>query len=76
MPNVDFYSGYHSESDRHSSVYVCSNLRDVSYLSVGLHTGGEMHSDPTNRIGRPRQLYTGEEQRDFKNTFTNVNNCD
>jgi citrate synthase len=26
----------------------------------------EMHSDPAARIGRPRQLYTGEELRDFK----------
>ncbi|MDW2372359.1 citrate/2-methylcitrate synthase, partial [Vibrio sp. 1078-1] len=25
----------------------------------------EMHSDPLNRIGRPRQLYKGETQREF-----------
>jgi citrate synthase len=25
----------------------------------------EMHSDPDQKIGRPRQLYTGQPQREF-----------
>jgi citrate synthase len=25
----------------------------------------EMHTEPSNKIGRPRQLYTGHAKRDF-----------
>jgi citrate synthase len=64
-PNVDFYSGIILKAigipvSMFTVIFAMS--RTIGWIAHW----NEMHSDPTNRIGRPRQLYTGEEQRDFK----------
>ena len=50
-PNVDFYSGI---------------ILDALGFPVGwVSQLNEMIDDPTQRIGRPRQIYTGEAMRDY-----------
>jgi citrate synthase len=63
-PNVDFYSGL---------IYRAMGLPLEMYpvlFALGRLPGWiaqwtEMISDPDTRIGRPRQIYTGERQRDY-----------
>ncbi|GAL23673.1 citrate synthase [Vibrio variabilis] len=64
-PNVDFYSGIILKAigipvSMFTVIFAMS--RTVGWIAHW----NEMHSDPGNRIGRPRQLYTGEAMRDFK----------
>lgn len=63
-PNVDFYSGIILKAigipvSMFTVVFAMS--RTIGWIAHW----NEMHSDPQNRIGRPRQLYTGYQQRDF-----------
>ena len=63
-PNVDFYSGIIFKAmNIPSSMYtvIFALARTVGWLSHWM----EMMSDPTNRIGRPRQLFTGSAERDY-----------
>ena len=63
-PNVDFYSGiiYRALGFRPSMFTVMFAIaRTVGWVSHWQ----EMITDPEHRIGRPRQLYTGPEQRDY-----------
>jgi len=63
-PNVDFYSGIIYRAMR-----IPTNMFTVMF-ALGRLPGWiahwrEMTSDPGNRINRPRQIYTGETERDF-----------
>ncbi|WP_149140897.1 citrate synthase [Gemmobacter caeruleus] len=63
-PNVDFYSGIILDAmgfptSMFTPIFALS--RTVGWISQWR----EMIADPTQKIGRPRQLYTGETQRDY-----------
>lgn len=63
-PNVDFYSGIILKAIgilTEMFTVIFALARTVGWISHWL----EMHSGPY-KIGRPRQLYTGETQRDIK----------
>ncbi len=63
-PNVDFYSGV---------IYKALNIPEDMFtvMFAIARTAGwvshwlEMMSEPTHRIGRPRQLYTGDDKREY-----------
>jgi citrate synthase len=63
-PNVDFYSGI-----IYSALGIPRSMFTVMFAiarTVGwVAHWQEMISDPTMRIGRPRQLYTGPKKRDY-----------
>ena len=64
FPNVDFYSGIILEAmgfptSMFTPIFALS--RTVGWISQWK----EMISDPTMKIGRPRQLYRGERARDY-----------
>jgi citrate synthase len=64
-PNVDFYSGiiYKAMGFPTSMFTVLFAVaRTVGWISQWM----EMLEDPSQRIGRPRQLYTGPAQRDYR----------
>ena len=63
-PNVDFYSGIMLEA-----IGIPTSMFTVLF-SIARVVGcvahwNEMITDPSQRIGRPRQLYVGPAQRDF-----------
>jgi len=63
-PNVDFYSGIILKAmgiptSMFTALFAVS--RTVGWISQWK----EMMEDPTQRIGRPRQVYTGSPQRDY-----------
>ena len=63
-PNVDFYSGIvlsalNIPTSMFTVIFALS--RTVGWISHW----NEMISDPNQKIGRPRQLYTGAPYRDF-----------
>ena len=63
-PNVDFYSGVILNAigfptDMFTALFALA--RTVGWVAQW----NEMISDPEQKIGRPRQLYTGETQRDY-----------
>jgi citrate synthase len=63
-PNVDFYSGiiYRALGIPKSMFTVMFAIaRSVGWVAHWQ----EMIADPQGRIGRPRQLYTGPERRDY-----------
>ena len=63
-PNVDFYSGIILKAMGFPTsmfTVLFAVARTVGWISQWK----EMIEDPTQRIGRPRQLYTGPAQRDF-----------
>ena len=63
-PNVDFYSGIILKAmgfPTEMFTVLFALARTVGWVSQW----NEMISDPVQKIGRPRQLYTGEPQRDF-----------
>ena len=63
-PNVDFYSGIILKA-----IGIPTNMFTVIFAlsrTVGWSAHwNEMMSEENQKIGRPRQLYTGETQRDF-----------
>jgi citrate synthase len=62
-PNVDFYSGIvQSALGIPTSMFTCifALARTVGWIAQW----NEMISDPDQKIGRPRQLYTGHAKRD------------
>ncbi|MEM8956706.1 MAG: citrate synthase [Pseudomonadota bacterium] len=66
FPNVDFYSGIILEAmgfptSMFTPIFALS--RTVGWISQWK----EMLVDPAQKIGRPRQLYMGESQRDYVN---------
>ncbi len=63
-PNVDFYSGIIMRA-----LKIPLNMFTVMF-AIGRLPGWiaqwkEQHDDPTNRIARPRQIYTGPTKRDY-----------
>ncbi|MEM9169341.1 MAG: citrate synthase [Pseudomonadota bacterium] len=63
-PNIDFYSGITLRAlgfptDMFTVLFALA--RTVGWIAQW----SEMISDPTQRIGRPRQIYTGAEQRPY-----------
>jgi citrate synthase len=63
-PNVDFYSGIILEAMGFPTAMftpIFAISRTVGWISQWK----EMIADPTQKIGRPRQLYIGPEQRDY-----------
>lgn len=64
-PNVDFYSGIILKA-----IGIPTNMFTVIFAlsrTVGwISHWHEMMGESNQKIGRPRQLYTGESQRDFK----------
>ncbi|HET9146776.1 MAG TPA: citrate synthase [Acetobacteraceae bacterium] len=63
-PNVDFYSGIILKAMGFpTSMFtpIFALARTTGWISQWM----EMLEDPHQRIGRPRQLYTGERQRDY-----------
>ena len=63
-PNVDFYSGL-----IYKALGIPCNMFTVMF-AIARTTGWvaqwmEMITEPNQRIGRPRQLYTGSEKRDY-----------
>ena len=64
-PNVDFYSGIIFRAigiPTSMFTVLFSVARTVGWVAQW----NEMIEDPSQKIGRPRQLYTGETGRDFK----------
>ncbi len=63
-PNVDFYSGiiYRAMG---IPAQMFTVLFATARISGWIAQWKEMMEDPTNKIGRPRQLYTGYARRDF-----------
>lgn len=63
-PNVDFYSGIIYRAlgiPRNMFTVMFAIARTVGWVSHWM----EMMADPSNRIGRPRQIYQGPAQRDY-----------
>ncbi|MEX0627835.1 MAG: citrate/2-methylcitrate synthase, partial [Cucumibacter sp.] len=63
-PNVDFYSGIILDAigfptSMFTAIFALA--RTVGWVAQWK----EMIEDPTQKIGRPRQLYTGPKPRDF-----------
>jgi len=63
-PNVDFYSGiiFRAMGIPASMFTALFALARTAGWVAQWH---EMLSDPTHKIGRPRQLYTGEARREY-----------
>jgi len=64
-PNVDFYSGIIFKAIG-IPVSMFTVLFAVARTVGWISQWNEMIEDPSQRIGRPRQLYTGENKREFK----------
>ena len=63
-PNVDFYSGIIYKAlgiPVEMFTVMFAIARTAGWVSHWL----EQQEDPENRIGRPRQIYTGSVQRDY-----------
>jgi citrate synthase len=63
-PNVDFYSGITLNAMGFPSemfTVLFALARTVGWIAQWK----EMITDPSQKIGRPRQIYTGPTQRDF-----------
>ncbi len=63
-PNVDFYSGIVMRAmgiPNSMFTAIFALARTAGWIAQW----SEMHSDPEHKIGRPRQLYTGSERREF-----------
>jgi citrate synthase len=63
-PNVDFYTGLIYKAMGFPTK-MFTVLFALGRLPGWIAQWGEMAADPTTKIGRPRQLYTGETERQF-----------
>jgi citrate synthase len=63
-PNVDFYTGLIYKAMGFPTK-MFTVLFALGRLPGWIAQWGEMMADPNNKIGRPRQLYTGEAERQF-----------
>ena len=63
-PNVDFYSGVIYRAIG-IPVQMFTVLFGIGRLPGWIAHWAEMHASPSKRISRPRQVYTGQTQRDF-----------
>ncbi|WP_051110273.1 citrate synthase [Saccharomonospora halophila] len=64
-PNVDFYTGLIYRALGFPTKYF-TVLFALGRLPGWIAHWREMMTDPATKIGRPRQIYTGEKQRDYK----------
>jgi citrate synthase len=64
-PNVDFYSGITLKAMGFPTTMFTA-LFAVARTVGWIAQWTEMIGDPNQKIGRPRQLYTGEPSRDYK----------
>ncbi|PXY37208.1 citrate (Si)-synthase [Prauserella sp. PE36] len=64
-PNVDFYTGLIYRALGFPTKYF-TVLFALGRLPGWIAHWREMIQDPQTKIGRPRQIYTGEKQRDYK----------
>ncbi|KHF44118.1 type II citrate synthase [Saccharomonospora viridis] len=64
-PNVDFYTGLIYRAMGFPTRFF-TVLFALGRLPGWIAHWREMMSDPATKIGRPRQIYTGEKQRDYK----------
>jgi len=64
-PNIDFYSGITLSAMKFPTT-MFTVLFGIARTAGWLAHWSEMLNDPKNKIGRPRQLYTGKEPRKFK----------
>jgi citrate synthase len=63
-PNIDFYSGITLRAlgfPTSMFTVLFALARTVGWIAQW----GEMLEDPHQKIGRPRQIYTGKAQRDY-----------
>jgi citrate synthase len=63
-PNVDFYSGIVMRAmgiPNSMFTAIFALARTAGWIAQW----SEMNADPEHKIGRPRQLYTGQDRRDF-----------
>ena len=63
-PNVDFYTGLIYRAMGFPT-HMFTVLFAIGRLPGWIAQWREMIEDPTTKIGRPRQVYTGETERDF-----------
>ena len=63
-PNIDFYSGITLKAMGFPTT-MFTVLFALARTAGWIAQWGEMIEDPQQRIGRPRQLYTGEPKRDY-----------
>jgi citrate synthase len=63
-PNVDFYSGIIFQA-MGIPVTMFTPLFALARTTGWIAQWNEMIADPQNKIGRPRQLYTGHDKREF-----------
>jgi len=63
-PNVDFYTGLIYKAMGFTTD-MFTPLFALGRLPGWIAQYREMINDPTTKIGRPRQVYTGEEARDY-----------
>ena len=63
-PNVDFYSGIILKA-MGLPISMFTVLFAVARTTGWISQGKEMIEDPSQRIGRPRQIYTGAARRDY-----------
>ncbi len=64
-PNVDFYTGLIYRAMGFPT-RMFTVLFALGRLPGWIAHWREMHSDPTLKIGRPRQIYIGHTERDYK----------
>lgn len=64
-PNVDFYTGLIYRAMGFPT-RMFTVLFAMGRLPGWIAHWREMHEDPTTKIGRPRQIYTGHTERDYK----------
>jgi citrate synthase len=61
-PNIDFYSGITLKAMGFpTTMFTLALARTVGWIAQWK----EMIEDPSQKIGRPRQLYTGNTHRDY-----------
>ena len=63
-PNVDFYTGLIYEAMGFPAQYFTA-LFALGRLPGWIAQWQEEHADPARKIGRPRQVYIGENERDY-----------
>ncbi|MFZ2177496.1 MAG: citrate synthase [Rhodococcus sp. (in: high G+C Gram-positive bacteria)] len=68
-PNVDFYTGLIYRAMGFPT-RMFTVLFAMGRLPGWIAHWREMHEDPATKIGRPRQIYTGYTERDYKNVET------
>ncbi|MBB1483178.1 citrate synthase [Tessaracoccus sp. MC1865] len=64
-PNVDFYTGLIYEAMGFPASHFTA-LFALGRLPGWIAQWREQHADPHRKIGRPRQIYVGEKERDYR----------